>query len=205
MVQPTEARQPAGWFNRLWTRLADLKLSQLSQLGVLFVLAGTALFGGLDTVDRHATPADPGAEFSDGQFTVAINRASLVPELVAGKRVIAPAEPGLRYLGVVTRLRNDGTIPGTLRNELDLLEHPDAEHLGSWRLSDGERVGSIGPGLTEDVAFVWSLPEGAVRPGDSVTLRVWKKKFAELRITYGKEWVSTDDYVHVTVPVQVPS
>ena len=74
----------------------------------------------------------------------------------------------------------------------------------SEQLRDGEPVTSVGPGLTEELAFFWSVPESALEHSDSITLRVHDKKFTELLTTYGKAWVdSNTDYTTLTVPVRV--
>ena len=206
MVDVAGTERQAGPPNRLRAWLAGLQLSQLTQILTLVVLAATALFGGLDTVDRRVTVGEPGTAFSDGEFTVTIERASLVPEVRTGTRVIAKAKPGRTYLGVVTQLRNDGTAAGSLQNEITLLDQPDAEFIGPFRLTDGEPVARIGPGLTEDLVFIWSLPEDAVAAGESVTLQVPKKTFNELLTTYGKAWIpSLTDYTKIVVGVKVPS
>ena len=170
----------------------------------MLLLALTAAFGGLDTVDKRVTDVETGKPFSDGEFTVTVDRASLLSEIRAGHRVIARAESGHRYLAVVTLLRNDGTIPGSILRQLDLQDEPDSDFVGSWRLNDGEPVTSIGPGLTEELAFIWKLPDDAVQQGHSVTLRIWKKQFIELLTTYGRAWIpSSTDYARISVPVKV--
>jgi len=207
MADVAEDEQQAGPPpNRLWAWLTGLQLSQLSQIGTLIVLAATAMFGGLDTVDNHVTVGKPGTAFSDGQYSVTIERASLVPELRVGSRVVAYPKPGQRYLGVVMKIRNDGTIPGTIDHELELIDLPEASFYGLWRLADAQPMYSVGPGLTDEVAFLWSLPEDALAVGDSVKLRVWNKTFNELLTTYGKAWIPSEtDYTVVTVPVTVPA
>ena len=75
--------------------------------------------------------------------------------------------------------------------------------LGRIAIGTGLPYKALGPGLTESLAFMWTLPETALQPGQSVNLRVWKKKYTQLMVTYGgKEW--TDDLFHygqTTVPV----
>jgi len=67
------------------------------------------------------------------------------------------------------------------------------------------RLTRLGPGLSEQVAVLWTLPEKALTQGDSITVRVWQKQFRELMVTYGKTWVdSLTDYGQVVVPVRVP-
>jgi hypothetical protein len=188
---------------RLRRWFAGLGVSQLRKMAVVAILAVTALFGGLDAVDAGATGFKTGEPFSDGQFTVTVDRARLVTELKNGAKTIAPPAEGRRYLGVVVEIRNDGTVPGSLRNELDLRDQPDKKIVGVFRMTDGSWIGSLGPGLTEQVVFLWSLPEDALQEGDSVTVRVWKKTYNELLVTYGKAWLdSTTNYGQIVIPVK---
>lgn len=199
MGDATVAQQRGGPVRR-W--LTGLSLSKLWQLAILTVLAVTALFGGLATVDKHVTVAEVGKPFSNGQFTITIERATSFSAGPSGS-VMMSAKPGVRYLGVVATVRNDGTIPGSLMDQLRLQHVPDAEEIVPRRLSDSEPLTSIGAGLTEEVAFFWSVPAAAIPPGTPVTLEIWKKEFRELIITYGKAWVaSTKDYVRIEVPVR---
>jgi hypothetical protein len=75
------------------------------------------------------------------------------------------------------------------------------------RFADGSPIQTLGPGLTEQLAFVWELPETALSPGQTVTLRVWKKKYTQLLVTYGgKSWRdSLTDYGETVVPVRALS
>jgi hypothetical protein len=116
-------------------RLSEWGFSQWWKAIVTVVLASTALFGGLDTVDTSVTTFNPGDEFSDGEFTVKVERATLVRELRAGNTVLGGEKPGRRYLGVVTQLRNDGTTPGRLAGELDLRNTVDPEYVVAPRES----------------------------------------------------------------------
>ncbi|WP_319436602.1 hypothetical protein [Mycobacterium sp. RTGN5] len=192
----------AGGRVRRW--FAGLGFSQMGQLLTVALLAATALFGGLDTVSTTVTPFKPGDQFSDGAFTITIDRASFPREVRAGTWLVAPKAAGLRYLAVVATLRNDGTVPASVDNELDLHDEPGKRFFGVFRIADGSRITRLGPGLSEQVATLWTLPEDALRDGDSVTLRVWKKQFHELMVTYGQTWVdSLTDYGQVTVPVKV--
>lgn len=182
----------AGWGPRQWWKT-----------GLVAILAVTALFGGLDTVDTSVTEVKPGEEFSDGEFTLTIERATLVPEVRSGTSTLAAAKPGRRYLGVVATLRNDGSIPGKLTYEIDLRDQPDDEFVGVMRLADGSRILTLGPGLQEQLAFVWELPEDAVTVDDAVTLRVWRKQFKQGFAVYGELWVDTADYFQLALPVKV--
>lgn len=192
----TPATRVRRWF-------ADLGFKQMWQLIVVLILAVTALFGGLDNVNTKVTVFEPGEDFQDGQYTLVVDRAALVTEIKQGTRVVLPDTPGRLYLGLVVRLTNDGTVPGNLLNEFDLVGHRDQRFVGAYRMADSTYNTNLGPGLTEELAFFWELPETDLTAGESVTLRVWKKKFTELFVSYGKTWIDSEtDYGEITVPVK---
>ena len=197
MGQPPVPVERASRWSRWFARLTS---SQTRRVALLLVLVATAAFGGLATVDKQVTPFKAGEEFSDGEFTVTIERARLVDEL---KGTYGSAKPGKVYLGVVTTLRNDGTVPGRLRDQLDLRDVGEKEFFGAFRFRDGSAIQTLGPGLTEQLVFAWLLPESAVPSLQSVTIRVWKKTYTQLMVTYGgKEWIDTDNYGQIVVPVK---
>jgi hypothetical protein len=187
---------------RRW--LAQRELRRLWKGALAAIVAVAALFGGLDTVNTGATPFQQGEAFDDGQYSVVVNGASVLREVQGGGRTIGPAKPGKRYLGVVVTLGNEGTVPGRLRNEIDLRDVPGKELLGVWRYRNGSSIQNLGPGLTEKLVYLWIIPEGAVTPGDTITLRVWKKSYRQLLVAYGgKEWLdSVTDYGVVDVVVK---
>lgn len=189
---------------RQW--FAGLGFRQMWQLVVVLVLAATALFGGLDDANTSVTLFEPGEEFSDGQYTLTVIRATLLEEITGGTRVVLADNPGVAYLAVSAQIRNDGTTPGNLLRAVDLTGHPGQRFVGAYRIADSTYNSTLGPGLSQDTAFIWELPDGAIQPGGSVTLRVWKKKYTELMVTWGQAWVdSVTDYGQVSVPVRVPS
>lgn len=189
-----------------WLRgeLSRLKLRQLRTVAAGLILAVAGLFGGLDTVESGPTVFAADEPHSDGQYTLTVARATAVDELRAGRRIIAPAQAGQRYLGVVATVANDGTIPGRLTGELQLLEPPQSTAVGVFRLADGSPATQLGPGLEETLVFVWRIPDSAIHPGLDAKLRVARKRFTELLVTYGKDWIdSPADYAEITLPVTV--
>lgn len=179
---------------RRW--FAGLGLKQMWQLVVVLVLAATALFGGLENANTKVTVFQPGEEFSDGQYTLTVERARVVEEIEG----VLYDQPGSRYLAVVVMIRNDGHTPGNLLRAIELTGHPDGRFVGAYRLADGTYNTNLGPGLQQETAFFWELPDGS--SVDAVTLRIWKKKFSELMVTYGEAWLdSVSEYGQVTVPV----
>jgi hypothetical protein len=184
--------------------LSDLGLRQIIWIGVAAILGLTALFGGLDRVNTKVTTIKAGEPFSDGEFTITIQRASAVSELRSGGMLLAPRSPGHRYLGVVATLRNDGTVPAQLMDEIDLRGQPKSEFFNSFRINDGSQISKLGPRLTETIAFLWTVPDSAMQPGTTVKLRIWRKKFQEAAVNYGKVWLdSIDEYGEIQLPVQV--
>jgi hypothetical protein len=186
--------------------LAQLKLPQMWHLVAGAVVAVAALFGGLDSVDAKPTVFKVGQPYSDGEFTVTVERARLLDDVRAGTRVLMPAVAGHVYLGVVSTLRNDGPIRGPLSvssNNVEFdLQQPDKEFVGAFRVADGSVVGSLGPKISEQVVFLWKMPRDAVKAGSDVTLRVWRKQLQEMVVTYGKDWLASEtNYAQVVVPV----
>lgn len=196
---PAPVERTSRWSH--W--FARLSAPQTRRVALLLVLAATAAFGGLDTVNKQMTPFKPGEEFNDGEYTVTVERARLVDEL---KGTYGSPKPGMKYLGVVATLRNDGTVPGRLRDQLDLRDVPEKEFFGVFRFRDGTAIQNLGPGLSEQLAFSWLVPDAVAQSLRSVTIRVWKKTYTQLKVTYGgKEWIDTDNYGQVSLPVTGPA
>jgi hypothetical protein len=184
--------------------LVRLKLRQMWHLAAGAVLAVAALFGGLDSVDAKPKAFNAGQAYSDGEFTLTIARAVALDEVRAGARVVAPAERGHVYLGLLTTIRNDGTIPARLDDELDLQGQPHKKFTGVFRIADSSVITALGPKLTEKVAYLWNLPQSAIPAGSVVTVRIWQKRFTELLVTYGKDWIRSEtSYAQITLPVAV--
>jgi hypothetical protein len=197
------AKPGASVHQRLRRRVGRIGILEMLQVALVVILVVTALLGGLDTVDTKVTPFRAGESFDDGEFTITIERAVAVERLTATGR--GASKPGRRYLGVVATIRNNGTIPGELRNEIDLRDQPGKEFIDTLRMSDNTTIVSLGPKLTENIVFIWQLPESALQPGSTVTLRLWRKDFQEKIISYGKAWIETDKYGEIELPVRVNS
>lgn len=183
-----------------WSRWFALAIArQTRRIALLVVLVATAAFGGLDTVNKQATPFKPGEKFNDGEYTVTIERARVVDELTG---TYGSPKPGSKYLGVLVTLRNDGTVPGRLRDQLDLRGVPEKEYFNTFRYRDGSAIQTLGPGLTEKLVFAWQIPDSVAQSLEAVTIRVWKKTYTQLMVTYGgKEWIDTSNYGQVVVPL----
>jgi len=186
--------------------LAQLKLPQLWHLVAGAIIAVAALFGGLDSVDAKPTVFTVGQPYSDGEFTVTVKRALLLDEVLAGKHVVAASKPGYSYLGVVSTVRNDGPIQGNLSmgssEEEFVPQQMKKEYVGAFRIADSSVVSSLGPKISDELLFLWKVPSGEIKPGFSVTLRVWKKQLQEMVVTYGKAWLPSDtSFAQITLPV----
>ena len=186
--------------------LAQLKLPQMWHLVAGAVVAVAALFGGLDSVDAKPTMFKVGQPYSDGEFTVTVQRAVLLDDVRAGKRVIMPATPDHIYLGLVSVVRNDGPIQGSLSAaasdpEFDL-QLPHKEFLDAYRIADSSMVVALGPKLSEKLVFLWKVPRAEITAGSHVTLRVWQKQLRELVVTFGRAWLPSEtSFAQIDVPV----
>jgi hypothetical protein len=185
--------------------LAQLKLPQMWHLVAGAIVAVAALFGGLDSVDTKPTVFKVGQPHSDGEFTVTVHKAIALDDVRAGKRVIMPAGPGHIYLGLVSTVRNDGPIQGSLMGfndpEFDL-QQPHKDFVGAFRIADASAAVALGPKLSEQVVFLWKLPRNAIAVGSDVALRVWQKQLRELVVTYGKTWLPSEtSYAQIVLPV----
>jgi hypothetical protein len=186
--------------------LVQLKLPQMWHLVAGAVVAVAALFGGLDSVDAKPKVFKVGQAYSDGEFTVNVEGAVLLDDVRAGKRVIMPATPDHIYLGLVSVVRNDGPIQGSLSAaasdaEFDL-QQPHKELLGAYRIADSSMVVALGPKLSEKLVFLWKVPRSEVAVGSKVTLRVWQKQLREMVVTYGRAWLPSEtSFAQIDVPV----
>src|SRR5215218_2819925 len=89
----------------------------------------------------------------------------------------------MKYRGVLTTLRNDGTVPGRLRDQLDLRDVPEKDFFGAFRFRDGSAIQNLGPGLTEQLVFAWQVTDAVAQSLAWVTIRVWKKIYTQLKVT----------------------
>ncbi|MHA3021225.1 hypothetical protein ACXPWS_13300 [Mycobacterium sp. BMJ-28] len=183
----------SGWGFKQWRRA-----------GLVALLAATAAFGGLDTVNDKVTDLKPGEQFNTGEFEMTVHRARLVNEVRAGTKVLYAPKPGTRYLGLVVTAHNIGTLPGVLDKPVQLVSLPGATMLPAVRVADGTQAGRLGPGLTDQVALLWQVPESALSVGAELPVRLWKE-VRRLNVTAGQGWVLTDDYGQLTVPVGGPA
>jgi hypothetical protein len=189
--------------------LAGLKLPQMWHLVAGAVVAVAALFGGLDSADAKPKVFNVGQPYSDGEFTVNVTKAIVLDDVRAGKRVMMPATPDHVYLGLVSSVRNDGPIQGSLGGVIDSaefdLQQPHKEFLGAFRIADSSAVVALGPKLSEKVVFLWKVPRSEVAAGSTVTLRVWQKQLREMVVTYGRDWLASETvYAQIVVPVVKP-
>lgn len=186
---------------RQW--LAGWGLTEWRRAALVTVLVATAAFGGLDTVNDKVTDLKPGEQFNTGEFEMTVHRATLVNEVRAGKKVLYAAKPGTRYLGLIITAHNIGTLPGVLDKPVQLVGLPAATMLPAMRVADGTQAGRLGPGLTDQVALLWEVPESALSVGAELPVRLWKET-RRLNVTAGQGWVLTDYYGQLTVPVGGP-
>lgn len=195
------ATPTVGVRQRVWRWISGWGVKEWRRVALTAVLAATAAFGGLDTVNDHITDIAPGEVFNTGEFEMTVQRATLVTEVRAGNRVLYAGKPGTRYLGLVITAHNIGTLPGVVDKPIRLIDQPAAEVLAAMRVADGTIAGRLGPGLTDEIVLLWRLPENALAVGGQLPVRVYKE-VRKASVTAGQAWVRGDDYAQLTVPVR---
>lgn len=161
------------------TSFAAKPLTWIGVVLAVLVLAVAGLFGGLR--ERHDAPAHPvlavGAAVDAGPWRVTVQRARSLDEL-DGAYLTDPAEN--RWFAVVATITVIDDVPNA---EVGVaLEPRGVESLRLddrgrvvapqvLRLSDGQPLGVLNPGITEDVAFLWEQAKSAPVPTE-VTLDV---------------------------------
>ncbi|TDZ78904.1 hypothetical protein [Mycobacteroides salmoniphilum] len=186
-----------SWWN-------GLEILQMWHVVAIATIVATAGFGGLDTVDKVPKTFEPGKPFDNNQLTINIARASLVNEIRVGRTLIAPAQAGRSYLGVIATVTNDGTLPANVADQFTLNGVRGAKPIGGYRIDDGTMLIRLQPGLTEKLAVVWNIPADAVHPGDAVQVRIPYRALKSGFIIYGMGWTDTLESAVATVPVGVP-
>lgn len=166
--------------SRVARRVLDQPLRRLGVVGAVVLLAATAAFGGLEeqTDDGlEVLAVDEPVEVAPFELTV--QRVVWTTEL-PGQTL---SEPGNRWLGVVTTVRNtsDAGVLGTvLREALTLDDVPGLVgapgDLGVPAsavavLVDGSELSPVQPGLAYEVAFLFEQ-DGRTPPPSSVAVRL---------------------------------
>lgn len=190
--------------------LAGLTIKQMWQTFVIVVVFATAGFGGLDTVTPPPKTFQADEKHDTGEFIIVVKRASLVPEIKLGNRVVYKQQPGRKYLGVVASLTNNGKVRagfGVISGVMPMtpigIPYQIPIPAPPVRLSDATRA-AIQPGLTEEVALIWSVPETALNPGDQVTFRTPDREYGSYTLGYGDGWKDTATYADITLTVRAP-
>ncbi|MGH3725838.1 MAG: hypothetical protein ACRDUS_17145 [Mycobacterium sp.] len=190
--------------------LAGLTINQMWQTVVVVVVFATAGFGGLDTVTPPAKTFTSDEKHDTGELNMVVKRASLIPEITLGSHVVYKLQPGRKYLGVVASLTNNGTIPvtfGVIGGVMPMvpigIPYQVPFPAPPIRISDATRA-AIQPGLTEDVALVWSVPDTAVAVGDEVTFRTPDREYGSYTVGYGDGWMNAATYADITLTIGAP-
>lgn len=187
---------------RQW--LAGWGLKEWRRAGLVAVLVATAAFGGLDTVNKQIVDIKVGEPFDTGRFEMTVQRATLVDEVRAGEQRLFGSKPGRRYLGLVMKVRNYGSLPGQVDNPVRLVGVPDMFNVGTVRLADGTITVLLGPGLADEVVVLWDVPQTAVSVGADVRIRI-SKEVRKFSATVGQGWVpDRSSYAQLSVPVGGP-
>jgi len=186
---------------------ADLQIQQMWHLIAGAIVLATAGFGGMDTVEPKPTTFAADQPHNTGQLTLVVHRAAVKPSLGTGQRVVFQPEDGRRYLALLATVTNNGTVPATFGAFGRTLIPVDVPYQTAYpapvvRVSDASPA-IVQPAATEDVIFVWNVPESAVTSRTTIEFRVPNRRFGDYLTGYGKGWVDLPTYADITVPVAV--
>lgn len=160
MAEPRERRGVRGLAGRATSRATG---KHWAAVGAGVLLLVTAPFGGLRAAaDPAASSLHAGKEFRLGPYDVTVRKVVTVADLAPGLR---PETDGDRLVAIVGKVRNPGTRPeyaGTLTGAVRLR---GAGVVGTVRptllsYDDGQRISTINPGLTYEVAIVFEQAAG---------------------------------------------
>jgi hypothetical protein len=166
--------------SRVARRVLDQPLRRLGVVGVAVLLAATAAFGGLEEqTDDGPEVLVAGTVVAVAPFELTVQRVVWTTDL-PGQRL---SEPGNRWLGVVTTVRNtsdSGVLGPVLREALTLDDVPGLVAAPGDRgvpasavalLVDGSELSPVQPGLTYEVAFLFEQ-DGGTPPPTTATVRL---------------------------------
>ncbi|QCH23803.1 hypothetical protein [Mycobacteroides salmoniphilum] len=216
-IEPLGAHTKHGLLARaartVRTWWSELAFVQMWHVVVVLAVLATAGFGGLDEVDKTPQTFDLGKPFDNGEFTITVHKASLLPEITGGEAVLAKEKPGRMYLAVVAEVTNDADRADVVANQFALRDVADvqgpfgthSEDPSVYRIEDGSNLILLQPDLTEKVAVVWSVPTAAVPPGSQVSIQVPYRTFSRGLVNYGEGWIDSNETATTTVRVEVPS
>jgi hypothetical protein len=205
---PRRSETPIGARARRFvvTQGSRLTLTWITRIGVVGLLAASALFGGLDDAEPPAIPDLEVAERHDGApLAITVERAVVVDE-IAG--VAKPVDDGGRLLLVVATAENTSAAPvlapvDSLRvGGLDSVSSEDPARSINV-LDDDSTVHRLQPRVPTRLVFIWDVSAAELADGDELRVGLFDLTFVETRdIVINAAWQDPALAAVVTVPVE---
>lgn len=174
---------------------------------LLLVPVVVAASGGFREADPPPREVDPEVVTDTGSYLV-VPRYYFVSDQVDAYGL----EDGERWVGAVVQITNQGTEPISVTFNDETFELPDAVPNDGFvdphevmRLDTGASLSEAQPGLTYEVALLWSTT-GMQDPPQELTFTMNRTRWTEWSIDAGYyTWRSTGDSYDVTLPLgEVP-
>lgn len=207
--------EPGGGSSNWRTRATALSRSVPTKwlvTGVVAVfLAGSAAFGGLETVAADALPeVEAGSALSGAQLRIAVERAVVIDALP--EQGITP-DDGKRLLVVVATVENLWNRPVTTYDRIGAADN--LRPVGVYGLSadtppdsivvfsDGTKSPRLQPHVPVDLAYIWQVDSTVAGALDEVRIDLYDKVYAAGGfVTYGDRYEDPFVAAFTTVPVR---
>lgn len=206
----TEPGGPANWRTRATTLSRKVPSKWLATAAIGLFLAGSAAFGGLETVDADALPeVAAGSAFDGAQLRITVDRAVLVDGFP--EQNITPAE-GRRFFVVVATVENLWDRPVSTYSNTGAADNlrpvgvdgitAETRPTDVLVISDATRSPRLQPRVPVELAFLWEVAPGAAADLDQVRVDIYDKVYtANGFVTYGARYDSPFLAAVTTVPL----
>lgn len=175
---------PAPVPQSVWSKLS---VTRLGWVALAVTLAATAIFGGLDSVER-VTQVAMGQTYDDGPLRITPRSAALTSSVEG----LASLDRQCRFLTVDVTIENaadrsvtlptafpvicmsadcTGSKPRTITNTFGIHGIP-ANFKGALRSRDGQPMPTVEPGFTTDYRLVWAVPAADLDEHPPISLRM---------------------------------
>ncbi|RFA13708.1 hypothetical protein B7R21_07695 [Subtercola boreus] len=206
----TETGGGGNWRSRVTAMSNKVPTKWLVTAVVAVFLAGSAAFGGLNTVAADAQPeVAAGSAYDGAQLDIAVAKAVLIDGFP--EQGIRPDE-GKRFFVVDVTITNVWDEPVTTYDKIGAADNirpvgiagiaADTPPDNVVIVDDGTRSPRLQPNVPVRLAFMWQVDPGTAAGIDSVRINLYDKVYVSGGfVTYGERWNDPFVAAFTTVPL----